>query len=431
MIFLRALCGNLLTSLRALTRPRAFLLLLLGLAALAWFLPACVQGDGSPEGETALAISYGLGAAFLILLPAVLWTASVAVPIEISAHREMLVAVRPGGTFAELAGRWLALVLLSALALAVAFGAVMFRVGSKNPGCRSVSDPALPAPEAEAREMLARFKRAGGLPEDLSEDQLLAVLTARAPDRYEDIRPGERKEWDFSFAEPVPPGVPLTLRLRFESEDNMRAKLRGIVSLRSPAASVDVPLDDFTQSEILLDFSLPGEEPLTRLSVGFTLDGKSPASILLRPRRDVKILAPGGTFAGNALRAALLQLSVLATVAALGLLVGACFSAPTAAFCATLLLLLATVSSAVVASVSVEERDSPMRRLGYAISERVDSVVSAAVRTSPLTDLSVGERIGGAAATRQLATDFGVFPLVFLALGALALRRRNVVAGEE
>lgn len=435
---------------RAAVRTRAVAALLGLLALCVVALPLIVQGDGTPAGQLHIQLTYTLGLAFILLCLATLWSACALFAAEIDSSRIELTAVKPV-TRAELwLGKWFALLALDALMLALVYAGVYVQTAlrmhrekwpdSARPVCRFSARPELPSPVEEAREMYALLDAKGELPKGVPKRRVLQILAEKAPDRYTVLNPGEEVTWTFTLPRPVGKGDPLALRIAFDTALRTGRTLAGVCRLRctdtgaSPVA-VTLPFDTENLEPLNFRFDaaafLPpgsGALALRRFTCTFRLNG-SPgrdAATMLRYRKDVELLTPGGSFLANYARSAFLQFCTLAALAALGLFLSACFTLPVAAFAGTLLLVLFPVTRSVTLVVTEEERDTWLNRAGVWISECVTESVDFAVRGNPLELLTRGERIGGKLLASSAAWDLAAFPLLFAAAGCLVLRRREL-----
>ena len=452
---LRRVGGVALLSLRASLRTKVVISLLALLAACVALLPRVVKGDGTPEGELNILLTYTLGFSFGILCLATLWSACALFAAEIDSLRMQLSAVKPVRAAEFWAGKWLALLVLNAVLLAFVYGGVyaqvqlrMCRSGwaeAERPASRRVARPVLPSVEEEARKTYEAMRSEKALPEGLSERAVLRVLAERAPEKYDVVNPGEEVRWRFRLARPIPAGEKVTVRIRFDTEFSARAQVTGACRLMCadlPGSAVQVELDDFTQSEIEFTvdtraFEQPGAAAAGpaalrdfELAFRHTGDPARSAALMLRFRQDVVLLTAGGSFEANLARAALLQGSVLALLSAFGLTLSACFTLPVAAFVATVLLALTMVGNAVVKGVSQEDEKVWWNRPGIWVSRAVYEATRHAMRDEPLTALTRGERLEGAALASALAWNVALVPGLFALLGCGVLRRRELASGD-
>lgn len=431
------------------TRVVAALLGLLALCVVA--LPVVVQGDGTPAGQLHIQLTYTLGLAFAILCLATLWAACALFAAEIDTLRIELTAVKPV-TRAELwFGKWFALLALDAWMLALVYAGVYAQTAlrmhreawpdSVRPDCHFVTRPELPSPVEEAREMYALLAAKGELPKGVAKRRLLRILAEKAPDRYTILNPGEKVVWSFTLPRPVGKGDTLGLRIAFDTAFRTGRTIAGVCRFRCTdegASQDEVPLPFDTGNLEPLNFRLDtatfltsdsGDAPALRhFTCTFHLNGspKHDSATMLRYRKDVELLTPGGSFLVNYARSAFLQFCTLAALAALGLFLSACFTLPVAAFAGTLLLVLFPVTHSVTLVVSEEDRDTWLNRTGIWISERVTESVNIAVRGNPLDLLTRGERIDRKLLMLSAVWDLAVFPLLFAAAGCLVLRKREL-----
>jgi len=151
---------------------------------------------------------------------------------------------------------------------------------------------------------------------------------------------------------------------------------------------------------------------------------------MLRNRQDVVLLTPGGSFEANLARAALIQGSALALLAAFGLTLSACFSMPVAAFVATVLLMLTLVGNSVVQVVSDEDEKEWQNKVGIAVSRVVHQASGHALKAEPLTALAHGERIDGEVMGSSALWNMVLVPLAIAWAGCAVLRRRELADGD-
>ncbi len=445
----RRIGGVAVLAVRAALRTRTVAALLALLAAFVLVLPGVVKGDGTPEGELHILLTYTLGFAFGLLCLATLWAACALFAAEIDSARMQLSAVKPVCAAEFWVGKWLALLALNAAALLAVYAGVysqvrwrMHRDGwevIEQPVSRHVTRPLLPTPREEARDTLADLRARNELPQGYSERTILRVLEEKAHEKYTEIPPGGRQSWRFRLSRPLYADEAVTARLRFETEYNTRAQVSGICRLGSveTARAVEVPLDDFTLKEIEFDVEARafGQVPAAglrtfELSFAHTGDAQRAAGLLLRFRKDVALLTPGGSFWMNLMRAAAVHWSVLALLAAFGLTLSVCFSLPVAAFVATVLLVLTMVGNSVVQVVSEEDAQKWSNRAGVLVSRTVHGATRRALQAEPLAALTNGERLDAGMLRVSLGWNALLLPLLLAAAGCAVLRRRELADTE-
>jgi hypothetical protein len=455
---IRRVVGIAALALRASLRTKVVSALLVLLAACVLLLPGVIKGDGTPAGELHILLTYTLGFSFGILCLATLWAACALFAAEIDSQRMQVSAVKPVRAVEFWLGKWCALLILDASLLAAVYAGVYAQVAwharrggwqaEDRPVSRSVARPLLPTLQAEARQTYELMRQQNALPNGLSEKEVLRALAEKANERYDVVSPGDQVRWRFRLARPLAAGEPVTVRVKFDTEYSTREQVTGACRLSAAAhadRSVEVKLDDFTQNEI--EFAVDTRAFVQRPEVGgrsggadefrdfeltflHTGDPKKAPPLMLRFRRDVVLLTPGGLFETNLVRSALLHGCVLALLAAFGLTLSACFSLPVAAFVATVLLVLSLVGNAVVAVTTEEDSKVWWNRAGIWVSRGVYEVTRHTLKGEPLTALTRGERIEGRALAESLLWNVALLPLALAALGCAALRSRELADGD-
>jgi len=445
---LRKIFGILILALRAALRTKTVFALLLLIASCVLLLPVVIKGDGSPQGDCQILLLYTLGFSFGILCLSTLWAACALFASEIDNQLIQLSAVKPVRAIEFWVGKWLALLVLNAIILFGVYSAVYLQLKWKQrqPGwrenvqlvSRSVVHPLLPTLEEEAHATYAELARQKALPRELSKAQILRILTSKAHERYTVVNPGESVAWQFPLRRPVAATEPITVRIRFDTELSTRTHVMGMCEISSgilQAKTLQVPVDDFSLDEI--EFDLSGNafgvtHTLSTLNLRFTHTGDpaKSAAVMLRFRKDVAVLTPGGSFEANLFRSALVHWSVLALLAAFGLTLSACFSLPVAVFTSTILMLLVMIGTSVTETVSVEDENEWLKRPGIVVSRGVSAVAQHALRIDPLEAIVNGERIENSSLREVMLWNSLLTPAGFALLGILILKRREWASGD-
>lgn len=444
---LRKIFGILLLSLRAALRAKTVFALLLLMAACVTLLPAIIKGDGTPEGDCHILVMYTIGFAFGLLCLSTLWAACALFAAEIDNQSIQLSAVKPVRPIEFWLGKWLALLVLNGLLVCVVYSAVYVQIRWKlrqpewrdnvQLQSRHIARPLLPTPQEEARQTYLFLERKKALPKGLSKAQILRTLTEKAVERYTIVNPGEEVDWRFVLARPVMPQEIVTVRIRFDTEFSTRTQVEGLCRFAPDlpgATALEIPIKDFSLNEILFDVTCQVFGATNTLS-GFYLsfkhsgDPAKSSAVMLRFRKDVALLTPGGTFEANLVRSAIIHWSVLALLAAFGLTLSACFSLPVAAFSSTILLLLVMIGTSVTEVVSQEDEKDWLKKPGIVVSRTVSAVAQHAIRIDPLEAVVNGERIAPGPFMDALLWNLLIAPFGFAVCGILILRRRELAAG--
>ena len=149
---------------------------------------------------------------------------------------------------------------------------------------------------------------------------------------------------------------------------------------------------------------------------------------MLRPRRDVELLAPGDSFLANSIRATFEMLALAGLLAAFGLFLSAALSRPVALFAAAVLLAAAMMAPDAVSQFPDEFNATVGERAGLAVSRVVTRFTAALYEPSPVSDLASGRAIPVCGLLRTCATDLVAWPALFLSLAAFLLRRKLAAA---
>jgi hypothetical protein len=157
--------------------------------------------------------------------------------------------------------------------------------------------------------------------------------------------------------------------------------------------------------------------------LSFTNTGKN--DVMLRPRRDIELLAPGDSFMANSVRASIEMLAVAGLLAAFGLFLSSALSRPVALFTAAVLLASATIAPDAVAEFPDEFNATMGERMGLAISRIVMTFTSAVFATSPVSDLASGKAVLLADVLRGVLMNLLLLPAILLSLAAFLLRRKT------
>ena len=430
--------GVTLLAIRASLRTKTVVALLVLLAVCVVLLPNIIKSDGTAEGSSRILLMYTIGLSFGILCLSTLWASCALFAAEIDSLRIQLSVVKPVRASEFWLGKWLALLLLNAFLLTAVYVGVYAQLrwqmhkndwqGQVVLNSRTVTRPTLPSVEQEAREMYELLKTSNNLPEDMSESAVLRSLIENAKERYDVINPGEQLAWNFVLERPLQTNEAITVRIRFDTEYSTRAAVQGICRLAANDRTIEVPLNDFSFSEI--EFEVLGEAfgPAEVFTLSFQHMGNpnESSALMLRFRQDVALLTAGGTFEANLFRSALIQWSVLALLAAFGLTLSAGFSLPVAVFIATVLLVLTVVGNSVVNVVSYEDEKVWSNRPGIWISRGITTLTQHAMQDSPLECVIRGERVETNPLYAALLWNVLLAPALFAMLGTYTLRRREL-----
>ncbi len=359
-----------LLALRNALRSRVILVLLALVLAAAFLLPPAMRSDGTPDGLIRLHLAYTLGIAVFLLSLSTFWAGCAAISQEADDKTLQLVLVKPVPRLRIWLGKWLALLAIDALLLALvgALSAATLRLQLRRAGfdadalaaARQTTLAALdtiraPLPDiaADVRAEYEALRARGALPADVSEAVALdSIRRAQLARRYS-IPPGAARTWTFATP-PAGAAGPQTLVVQFKCDSSAPgdADLRAALALEAGGETIarDIPaLPGTLQTAIFKNVPAAAAVVAT-----FSNSGARAATLFFDPAEGLVLRRPAGTFAGNYLRALGHLYLRLALFAAIGVTLGTLFSMPVATFLALVLILVLQLSGFVSAAAQVD-----------------------------------------------------------------------------
>lgn len=407
---------------RGLWRGKTLWTLLAAVFASHFLLPGIVRSDGTDAGEFEMTVRIVCGAVAAIVYVSALAIGGGMFAKEREDDLLPLSLVRPTSAFSIAFGRWLAVVLLFAcvvFANAVLLNVVTQKGVGVRPDCRVHVSPALPPAEVSAAKAMDAFLKDERTPEAVRKSPraaILSLLTAKENERYEVVRPGQTASWPFT-------GVgtgPVSVKTRFSTMYSLKAALNGVFRFGNTSGTVS----NNTQAILEVPLVACAEANTNGNGVlSFTNTGKS--DVMLRPRRDIELLAPGDSFLANSVRASVEMLALAGLLSAFGLFLSAALSRPVALFTAAVLLAAAMMAPDAVAEFPDEFNATFGEKAGLAISRTVMSLTSAVSEASPVSDLATGKAIAARDVVRMVVCNLVLIPSVLLALASILLRRKT------
>jgi len=433
--------GILLQTLRANLRGRGAWVLPALLVASALLLPRALRGDGTVEAGYNLAVRYTLGLAAFALAIAGASAGASAMATERRSGALALTLVKPVRAVPLFAGKWLGVLAFCALLLALAHALVLLplRFGTTDSGeryatrmvSRETQGATLVSARVAAREALEHMRRSGTLPADVPERVLMKELVRQAAQGYDAAGGGESIVWRFDFPRALKPGAKMGVRLVFDQQWGMLGDARGNVALRATGErewAFEKTVEGAVLQEVEVWFGEFDPAGRSAFEARFTNTGAENAeAVLIHPGRGVALLVHGQNFWANAARAYAMQLALIAVFIALGVMLGAAFSMPVAAFAATVLYVLSMIAPALADEMyqdDEEEKPGFFLRAGEVITLGLQKGLEPLVAPEPLTKLTRGEKISPGLLGKSLAVGMLFFPGVALLIfhGILRLR---------
>ena len=407
-----------------------------------------IAGRGAPVEEVRrIALTWTLGLSAILLSAVTLWTGCGGIATEREEGTWSALSVTSAPRLSLWLGKWAGLVALDAAALAivlvgVALGLRLRAVPSDRLQPYERISPTPASLRDNARRLYANALARGILAPDAehtAEDWIDRIVLDLKTSPLS-LSSGESFLWDF----PVPhryagspfPSVRPYLSVILVSPYGSAAEIAGRVTASADGrevASREVAPDDSRDIRLELpDDALRGQG-LLQLRLDNTGSEEAPAA-LFHPTEDAALFVPAGSLATNLLRAGLVLLALLATLAAIGLSCGSLFSRPVAIFAATGVVIVGLLSHAVPGEGTIADPHDPVAAAqpGHAHAMRVRRLLSAlSTLTAPIAEAAPLDRTGDgllvpARPVRQalLLNGLGI-PLVLGILSAAVLRRRE------
>ena len=407
---------------RGLWRGKTLWTLLAAVLASHFLLPGLVRSDGTDAGAFEMTVRIVCGAVAAIVYVSALAIGAGMFAKEREDELLPLSLVRPVSAFCVALGRWLAVLLLFLCVIcanAVLLNVMPQKGATVKHRCRVHVRPALPPAEVSAAKAMEAFLKDERTPESVRKSPraaILSLLTAKENERYEIVRPGQTASWPFA-------GVgtdPVSVKTRFSTMYSLKAELNGIFRFENASGIVS------NNTQAILEVPLVACEDASTNSAGvlsFTNTGKT--DVMLRPRRDIELLAAGDSFLANSIRSSVEMLSLAGLLAAFGLFLSAALSRPVAIFTAAVLLAAALMAPDAVAEFPDEFNATVGEKVGLAISRTVMAMTSAVSEASPVSDLATGKAIVAGDAFRAAVRNLVLFPMALLALAAFLIRRKT------
>ena len=409
---------------KAAIRFRLFLVLTVLLLVTVVGLPILIKDDGTAQGFARILLTYTLSSVTALLGLSSLWLACGTLARDIEECQIQTVAVKPVARWQIWLGKWVGLVSLNAVLLAISgtsiYAVLQWRAARlPTDQQRALSDQVLIA-LGSAREtghaqiieretdrlVQERLKAAHSA--DLNVAQLRQLARLQVLARMQVVNPGELHAWSINLgsAKDKLRGQQLNLRVRFNSADKSESgTFTALWHVGDPDKSrvwqsepMSLAPDTFHQ------FAIPPD--LFDADGNLTIMFQNPNGIaLLFPLEDgVEVLYRESSFGANYVRGLGIILCWLALLTALGLATASFLSFPVAAFCSLTLIVMAFFSSSisgVVKDASLlgfnpqtgEMYHTPFDTVFIPVFRVIVTVIDLAKDFSPIDSLSSGRNI--------------------------------------
>ena len=443
---------------KAALRFKLFLVIAVLLILAVVGLPLIIKDDGTAQGFTQIILTYTLSAITALLGFSTLWLACGTLARDIEECQIQVVVTKPIARWQIWIGKWLGIVSLNAVLLAISggcvFGLLQWRAGKlpaaeqkilreqilvARGSAREPNDPA--AIEAETERVLQeRLKSSAVEKVDLPEvrkqlrEQVKAVLQI--------VPPSYERSWkiNLGFAKDRLAGKPLQLRVKFNSAQKSASGTFGALWMVG-----DPPKTKYWRTEVPMslapdtfhEFEIPPDLFDANGVLTITFANPNQTALLFPLEDGLEVLYPEGGFGLNFARGLGIIFCWMALLAALGLMAASFLSFPVATFFALALLLVALSSGTLAESVesgSVAAGNEETGQAGYSITDivlipafkGVLAVISLVKNYSPIDALSSGRSITWGELGSAFAQVVLLVGGVFAAAGIFLFNRREI-----
>lgn len=442
---------------KAAFRFRLFWVLMALLLAVVAVLPALIKDDGTARGFIQIMLTYTLSMITALLGFSTLWLACGTLARDIEENQMQMVAVKPVARWQIWLGKWLGLVLLNALLLAISggtvYGMLQWRARQLPAGEQkilreeifvaraSLREP-VPDLEAEIEKAFQSNPKAQAMPiaeqteaRRRMRDRLQAELTY--------VRPNTARAWtiDLGLRRHLLRDQPLFLRVRFHAAQTNRTGTYVGVWQIAPNSPRAIGMPQSLAPDVFHEISLPPNMYDEKGLLKIQFINVSESALVFPMADGLEVLYREGGFELNFARGLGVILCWMALLAALGLASASSLSFPVAAFFSFSLLILSLSSGSISNVVEEGSVTGPDHETGQVSPTAIDlviiplfkailSVVNLVQSFAPVDALSTGRSITwgqlGLAATQIVLVMGGAIALA----GMLLFSKRELATAQ-
>lgn len=460
----RILFGNRIASVVGLTwkaalRFRLFWVLAALLLLAVVGLPLVLKDDGTARGFTQILLTYTLGSVTALLGLATLWLSCGTLARDIEENQMQLVAVKPIARWQVWLGKWLGIMSLDLVLLALAgvciVGLLQWRAG-RLPAAQQrilknevlVARGTLKEKPADVESIVERIFREQTKQMQLSEASQVRVrndIREQVKREFQLVQPNHRRVWDIDLGPRrlLIKDQPLFVRLKFNAAGTNDL---GAYNTELHVGPMDSPKRAISSRSLAADavheIQIPANMWDDKGTLHIELHNYDRVSLLVPMEDGFEVLYREGGFALNFSRGLFIILCWLALLAAIGLAAASFLSFPVAVFCSATLLVAGfstgTIASAVesgtVGTVNEETGEVHSTVLDWLLIPAFKGLLSIfkmVQQFSPIDALSTGRSIAWGdvlAAFGQIVLLLGGIVALF---GMFVLTRRELARSQS
>jgi hypothetical protein len=446
---------------KAALRFKLFLVIAVLLIGSVVGLPLVIQDDGTAQGFTQIIITYTLSVITLLLGISTLWLACGTLARDIEECQMQVVATKPVARWQIWLGKWLGIVTLNAVLLAISgaciYGTLQWRAQKLPAAEQKILREQVLVSRGSAKEQINPAE-IDAQTEQLLQERLKStpVDTVDLPEVRKQIReqvkaslqivpPSYERTWkiDLGFAKNYLAGKPLQLRVKFNSaQKSASGTFFALWQIGEPQQTKFTRLEPMSLApDTFHEFKIPADMFDANGVLTITFANPNSTALLFPLEDGLEVLYPQGGFALNFARGLFIIFCWMAMVAALGLMAASYLSFPVASFFALAMMLVVLSSGTLADSVesgSVAAGNEETGQAGHSVADvilipafkGVLAVVNLANDFSPVESLSTGRSI----TWTELGTAFAQIVLLLgggmSLLGIILFSRRELATAQ-
>ena len=446
---------------KAAFRYRLFWVLSVLLLATVVGLPLLIKDDGSARGFTQILLTYTLSTISALLGLSTLWISCGTLARDIEDCQMQVVAVKPIARWQIWLGKWLGLMSINAVLLAMAgtcvYALMMYRASHLEPEIQTALRNEVLVARGSAKEAdrtaaineetdAALKERLEKFPVDRVDwKEVRKEIFTKTKASYEIVPPGYVREWtvDLNSVKQLIQDKPLQLRIRFNTSDGSTlGTFGGLWQVGNPTTQQVWRSERMSLApETFHEFEIPANlvDSAGKLIVNFV--NPNEVSLIFSLEGGFEVLYHQGSFGPNFARGVGIILCWMAVLTTLGLCASSFLSFPVAAF-VTLALLSVTFSSGTMTNAVTEgtianynaekgiKGYTPLDEVVIPAFKAALAVINLAKDFSPVDSLSTGRMITWANLAQAFTQMVVVLGGFFAAVGIIIFTRRELATAQ-
>ncbi|HEY3862099.1 MAG TPA: hypothetical protein VGO59_09445 [Verrucomicrobiae bacterium] len=444
---------------KAAFRYRLFWVMAILLAAAVVGLPVLIKDDGTAQGMVQILLTYTLSATATLLGFATLWLSCGTLAKDVEECQVQMIVVKPIARWQLWLGKWLGLLSLNAVLLALAgaaiFGLLQWRASRLSPAQQKYLREDIFVSRASAREaplnieplvdqyMEKSVKNLSSMSE-FDRAEIRKQVAARIKSRYTDVPPGVARAWamDLHSIQGRLRGKTLQLRVKFNTGDPNPDKTYTTLWRVGPTNSTkQVELTETLPAESFQEFDLPPDLLDDQGRLWVEVGNPNPVNLTFPMEDGMELLYPESSFPVNFARGLVIIFCWLALLASIGLAAASFLSFPVAAFVSLAVLFIGLSSSTVSTVVeqgTITGYDPSKGGYGHVLVDyAVVPVFRGALKVinlvqgfSPIDYLSTGRSITWGQMGLAILQIVGLLGGIFCVAGIILFARRELATAQ-